>query len=80
MGSVANPDATLPEAVVPKRELSVERYTSSAASSPECDDSVEANSEKPSQDPAPAPKRKGGRKPVCSRLEVVRVHVRLTAV
>jgi len=69
MGSVANPDATLPETVVPKREPSVERYTSSAASSPECDDSVEANSEKPSQDPAPAPKRKGGRKPIYATSE-----------
>ncbi|KAJ9496242.1 hypothetical protein H2202_008200 [Exophiala xenobiotica] len=69
MGSVANPDVSLPEAVVPKREPSVERYTSSTPSSPECDDSVEANSEKPSQDPAPAPKRKGGRKPIYATSE-----------
>ncbi|KAK5444385.1 hypothetical protein LTS15_010500 [Exophiala xenobiotica] len=69
MGSVANPDVSLPEAVVPKREPSVERYTSSTPSSPECDDSLEASSEKPSQDPAPAPKRKGGRKPIYATSE-----------
>lgn len=65
MGSVANSDVTLPDAVVPKREPSIERYTSSAASSPERDDSAGAVSEKTNQEPAPAPKRKGGRKPVC---------------
>merc|ERR1712058_207596 len=31
--------------------------------------SVEANSEKPSQDTAPAPKRKGGRKPIYATSE-----------
>lgn len=65
MGSVANHDATLPDAVVPKRESSVERYTSSTESTPEFDESVGGGSEKPTQEPTPAPKRKGGRKPVC---------------
>lgn len=65
MGSVANSDVILPDSVVPKREPSAERYTSSLASSPEPDDSTGAASEKHTQEPAPAPKRKGGRKPVC---------------
>ncbi|KAK6371293.1 hypothetical protein LTS17_009024 [Exophiala oligosperma] len=69
MGSVANSDVTLPDAVVPKREPSIERYTSSAASSPERDDSAGAVSEKTNQEPAPAPKRKGGRKPIYATSE-----------
>jgi hypothetical protein len=69
MGSVANSDVILPDSVVPKREPSAERYTSSLGSSPEPDDSTGATSEKHTQEPAPAPKRKGGRKPIYATSE-----------
>lgn len=67
MGSVAlSPDVTLPDAVVPKREFSVERYSSSSASTPEAAETAAGSSGKTTQEPTPAPKRKGGRKPVSS--------------
>jgi hypothetical protein len=59
-----NTDVTIPDAVVPKRELSLEEYSSSLDSTPEPSDNTGRGSEQPSQEPAPAPKRKGGRKPV----------------
>src|SRR5882757_5849597 len=71
MGSVANADVTLPDAVVPKRESSIERYTSSSASTPDPDDAAVDGLEQATQEPAPAPKRKGGRKPV-SFLPILR--------
>ena len=64
MGSVANTDVTITDAVVPKREASIERYTDSSASTPEPSDTAGAGSEQASKEPVPAPKRKGGRKPV----------------
>jgi flagellar motility protein MotE (MotC chaperone) len=69
MGSVSNADATLPDAVVPKRESSLERYSSCSASTPGQAEGVGAGSEQPSQEPAPAPKRKGGRKPIYATSE-----------
>ena len=65
MGSVANTDVTLPDAVVPKRESSVDRYSSFSVSTPDEEDGVGAGEEQLPLEPAPAPKRKGGRKPVC---------------
>lgn len=62
MGSVANTDVTLPDAVVPKRESSLDRYSSFSGSTPEEEDGI--GEEQVSLEPAPAPKRKGGRKPV----------------
>ena len=64
MGSVTNTDVTLPDAVVPKRELSIDDYTSDTPSTPDGIDGHEGSSEQTNQEPAPAPKRKGGRKPV----------------
>lgn len=69
MGSVANADVTLPDAVVPKRESSIERYTSSSASTPDPDDAAVDGLEQATQEPAPAPKRKGGRKPIYATSE-----------
>ncbi|KIV80302.1 hypothetical protein PV11_07815 [Exophiala sideris] len=70
MGSVANPDVTLPESVVPKREPSIDEYGSSLGDeTPEPDDSTGVGSEKQTQEPAPAPKRKGGRKPIYATSE-----------
>lgn len=73
MGSVSNADATLPEAVVPKREPSIERYSSCSASTPGQAEGAGAGSEQQSQsqEPAPAPKRKGGRKPVSLPMDMV---------
>lgn len=64
MGSVANTDVTIPDAVVPKRELSIEDYLSDTPSSADGNDTAEGGSEQPNPEPTPAPKRKGGRKPV----------------
>lgn len=64
MGSVANTDVTLSDAVVTKRESSVDRYSSFSASTPEDEDGP-LGEEQASLEPAPPPKRKGGRKPVC---------------
>ena len=64
MGSVAISDVTLPDAVVPKREPSLDRYSSSLVSTPEAGDGLHDYEERVATDPAPAPKRKGGRKPV----------------
>ena len=64
MGSVANPDVTIPDAVIPKREASIEEYTDSSVSSPDPSDIAGVGSEQANQEPTPAPKRKGGRKPV----------------
>jgi hypothetical protein len=64
MGSVANTDVTIPDAVVPKRELSIDDYLSDTPSTPDGNDTVEGSSEQPNPEPTPAPKRKGGRKPV----------------
>jgi len=78
MGSVAPADVTIPDAVVPKIEPGQESFSSSSASSPEPDAKAEpeASSER-SQERPPAPKRKGGRKPVSGarvdRLTDVRV-------
>ena len=69
MGSVANTDVTIPDAVVPKREFSLERYSSSPDSTLEGEDGVTAGDEQAPSAPAPAPKRKGGRKPV-SQLDL----------
>jgi hypothetical protein len=65
MGSVANSDVTLPDAVVPKRESSIDRYSSSTVSTPEAllDGPIAEEDQVPAG-PAPPPKRKGGRKPV----------------
>lgn len=63
MGSIANTDVTLPDAVVPKRELSIDGYTSDSASDAEIGDNLDGGPDQESQGPAPAPKRKGGRKP-----------------
>jgi hypothetical protein len=70
MGSVANNDVTITDAVVPKRESSLDRYSSSTPSTPDADDGLPAAGDQVSQEPAPAPKRKGGRKPV-SRSRVI---------
>lgn len=64
MGSVANTDVTIPDAVVPKREFSTEGYLSDTPSTADGNDTAEGSSEQPNPEPAPAPKRKGGRKPV----------------
>ncbi len=64
MGSVANADVTLPDIVIPKRESSLDRYTSDSGSTPDLDDGAAGGSEQTTQEPTPAPKRKGGRKPV----------------
>jgi hypothetical protein len=65
MGSVANSDVTLPDAVVPKRESSIDRYSSSTVSTPEALlDGPAAEEDQVPTGPAPPPKRKGGRKPV----------------
>ncbi|OQU96605.1 hypothetical protein CLAIMM_02662 [Cladophialophora immunda] len=69
MGSVANTDVTLPDAVVPKRESSGERYSSSSASTPEAADDAGGDEGHSSKEPAPAPKRKGGRKPIYATSE-----------
>ncbi|OAP57973.1 hypothetical protein AYL99_07063 [Fonsecaea erecta] len=69
MGSLANTDVTLPDAVVPKRESSVERYSSSSASTPEPTDDAGGDDGHLSKEPAPAPKRKGGRKPIYATSE-----------
>lgn len=67
MGSVANSDVTVPDSVVPKRELSIDGYSSDSASDAEIGDHLDGAADLASQGPAPAPKRKGGRKPVsCS--------------
>ena len=64
MGSVANSDVTLPDAVVPKRESSLDRYSSSLGSTPEAEDGAQGGEDDVAPNPAPPPKRKGGRKPV----------------
>lgn len=64
MGSVANADVMLPDAVVPKRESSIERYSSSSVSTPDPGEAAAGGSENTAHEPTPAPKRKGGRKPV----------------
>ncbi|KIX02045.1 uncharacterized protein Z518_07984 [Rhinocladiella mackenziei CBS 650.93] len=69
MGSVANADVTLPDVVVPKRESSIDRYTSSSASTPEPGDAAGGSSEQATQEPTPVPKRKGGRKPIYATSE-----------
>ncbi|KAL2424686.1 hypothetical protein ABEF91_001207 [Exophiala dermatitidis] len=70
MGSLSNADSTLPDAVVPKREPSIERYSSSSASTPgQAEATTATGSEQPAQEPAPAPKRKGGRKPIYATSE-----------
>ncbi|KAL2431573.1 hypothetical protein ABEF95_011607 [Exophiala dermatitidis] len=70
MGSLSNADSTLPDAVVPKREPSIERYSSSSASTPgQAEATTATGSEQPGQEPAPAPKRKGGRKPIYATSE-----------
>ena len=67
MGSVAITDVTPSDAVVTKRESSVDRYSSFSASTQEEEDGGPAGEEHASLEPAPPPKRKGGRKPVCRR-------------
>ncbi|KIW96377.1 uncharacterized protein Z519_03446 [Cladophialophora bantiana CBS 173.52] len=69
MGSVANTDVTLPDAVIPKRESSGEQYSSSSASTPEPADDTAGDAGHTSKEPAPAPKRKGGRKPIYATSE-----------
>lgn len=69
MGSVANTDVTIPDAVVPKRELSIEDYLSDTPSSADGNDTAEGSSEHPNPEPTPAPKRKGGRKPIYATSE-----------
>ena len=64
MGSIANSDVTVSDAVVPKRELSIDGYSSDSASDAEIGDHIDGAADQGSQGPAPAPKRKGGRKPV----------------
>ncbi|OAG34475.1 hypothetical protein AYO21_11384 [Fonsecaea monophora] len=69
MGSVADTDVTLPDAVVPKRESSGDRYSSCSASTPEPTDEAGGDEVHSSKEPAPAPKRKGGRKPIYATSE-----------
>ncbi|ETI27698.1 hypothetical protein G647_00147 [Cladophialophora carrionii CBS 160.54] len=69
MGSVANTDVTLSDAVVPKRESSVDRYSSFSVSTPEGEDGAPGGEEHRAAEPAPAPKRKGGRKPIYATSE-----------
>lgn len=64
MGSVANTDVTLPDVVIPKRESSLERYSSSLDSTPDVEDAAADGDGDVPPEPAPVPKRKGGRKPV----------------
>lgn len=70
MGSVANTDVTLPDAVVPKRELSIDDYGSDTPSTPDEIETIGDGSEQANQEPVAAPKRKGGRKPVCMLLPI----------
>jgi hypothetical protein len=72
MGSVANTDVTSSsDTVAPKRESSLDRYSSSLASTPEGEGTQPADEEAPSA-PAPPPKRKGGRKPVSPQAMIFR--------
>ena len=60
------PDASRPDSVVPKLEPDHDLYDSPSDSSPEpqASASTEPTTDKPSTDPPPPVKRKGGRKPV----------------
>ncbi|KIV88161.1 hypothetical protein, variant 1 [Exophiala mesophila] len=69
MGSIANSDVTVSDAVVPKRELSIDGYSSDSASDAEIGDHIDGAADQASQGPAPAPKRKGGRKPIYATSE-----------
>ena len=86
MGSVSTSDVTIsnatdsvgPESVVPKLEPHLDGYDSPSASSLDQDHDGEAAPDKLPTDPAPIPKRKGGRKPVshicpCTDVELTLV-------
>jgi hypothetical protein len=66
--AVSGSDTTHPEGVIPKLEPGQDMYDSPSDSSPEPEASTStgAATDKPSQDPPPPVKRKGGRKPVSS--------------